>query len=56
MYPNAPEKKTMAGVLYHELIGKLLYLAVATRCDVSYAVGVLCWFVDNPGPLHQWLS
>jgi hypothetical protein len=57
MYPTAPEKKeTMAGVPYRELIGKLLYLAVATRCDVSYAVGILCWFVDKPGPLHQWLS
>jgi len=53
MCPDSPEKKEgMANVPYRELIGKLLYLAVATRPDISYAVGVLCRFVDNPGPLH----
>jgi hypothetical protein len=40
MYPNAPEKKeSMAGIPYCDLVGKLQYLAVATR----------------PDPLHQGL-
>jgi hypothetical protein len=34
---------------YRELVGKPLYLAVATRPDIAYVVGVLCRFVENPG-------
>jgi hypothetical protein len=29
-----------------------MYLAVATRPDISYTIGVLCRFVENPGPEH----
>ena len=39
----------MKGYYYRELIGKLLYLAIATRLDISYAVGVLCLLPRNPG-------
>ena len=35
-------KALMAKVPYCELIGKLIYLAVAMRPDISYAIGVLC--------------
>jgi len=50
MCPETPDARAnMAKVPYRELIGKLLYLAVATRPDISYAVGVLCRFVKNPG-------
>jgi len=42
----------MAKVPYCELVGKLLYLVVATRPDISYAVGVLCRFIKNPGHKH----
>jgi len=53
MCPDSPEKKeNMANVPYRELISKLLYLAVAMCPNISYAVGMLCQFVDNPGPLH----
>lgn len=31
-----------------EALGKLLYLSIATRPDISYAVGVLCRFSENP--------
>jgi hypothetical protein len=41
----------MKGIPYREL-GKLLHLAVATRPDISYAVGVLCRFVEYPGKAH----
>ena len=49
---DAEGKALMAKVPYRELIGKLIYLAVATRPDISYAIGVLCRFVENPGPEH----
>ena len=53
MCPDTPKKReAMLNVPYHELVGKLLYLAVAMCPDISYAVGVLCQFVDNPGSLH----
>ena len=53
MSPTDSEGKAlMAKVPYRELIGKLIYLAVATRPDISYAIGVLCRFVENPGPEH----
>ena len=40
---------------YCELIGKLLYLAIAMCLDIAYAVGVLCCFVDNSG-LEHWYA
>ena len=53
MSPTDSEGKAlMAKVPYRELIRKLIYLAVATRPDISYAIGVLCHFVENPGPEH----
>ena len=51
--PGPPEKQTvMATMSYRELVGTLLYLTVATRPNISYTVGVLCRFAENPGPLH----
>ncbi len=42
----------MRGIPYCELVGKLLYLATVMRPDISYTVGVLCCFVENPGVAH----
>jgi hypothetical protein len=54
MSPSSPEDiAIMKPFPYRELIGKLLYLAIATRPDIAYAVGVLCRFVENPG-LEHW--
>ncbi|CCA76306.1 hypothetical protein PIIN_10301 [Serendipita indica DSM 11827] len=49
------EKLEMQNVPYQEALGKLIYLATATRPDISYAVGVLCRFSKNPGQAH-WLA
>ena len=37
---------------YCELIGKLLYLAIATHPDIAYTIRVLCQFIENPGMEH----
>ena len=34
------------------LVGSLMYLAIATRPDISYAVGLLGHFSANPGLPH----
>jgi len=56
MSPDTPEQRSgMKAYPYRELIGKLLYLAIATRPDIAYTIGVLCRFVKNPGMAH-WLA
>jgi hypothetical protein len=37
---------------YSQIIGLLMYLASATRPDISYAVSKLSRFVSNPGDAH----
>jgi hypothetical protein len=37
---------------YSQIIGSLMYLASATRPDISYAVSKLSQFVSNPGENH----
>jgi hypothetical protein len=37
---------------YSQIIGSLMYLASATRPDISFAVRKLSWFVSNPGDDH----
>ena len=42
----------MSKVPYAQCVGSLMYLAVATRPDIAYAVGVLSRFSVSPGPEH----
>jgi hypothetical protein len=53
---DAPTDKTeavrMANTPYRQAIGSLMYVAVATRPDISYAVSTLSQFLENPGELH----
>jgi hypothetical protein len=51
--PSTPaEVVFMCTVDYVGAVGALMYLAIITRPDIAYAVGVLCHFMANPGPEH----
>jgi len=53
MSPDTPEGKLeMRKYPYCELVGKLLYLAIATLPNIAYVVRVLCCFVENLGIEH----
>ena len=53
MAPSSLEDITfMKPVPYLSAVGSLMYLAITTRPDISYAVGVLARFNSNPGPIH----
>ena len=54
MSPSTPEDiDAMRSIPYLQAVGALMYLAVATRPDISYSVGVLARFNKNPG-LQHW--
>ena len=42
----------MAKTPYHEAIGSLMYAAIATRPDITFAVSALSQFLSNPGEVH----
>ncbi len=46
------EELEMRNIPYREAVGSLLYISIATRPDISYAVGVLSRFSSNPGMAH----
>jgi hypothetical protein len=51
--PNSPEEAVqMKKTPYREAIGSLMYVAVATRPDIAFAVSALSQFLSNPGRAH----
>ena len=51
--PFSPDEAArMQHVPYRQAIGSLMYLAVATRPDIAFAVSILSRFLDNPGDTH----
>ena len=51
--PSSPEEAAqMKKTPYREAIGSLMYVAVATRPDIAFAVSALSQFLSNPGRAH----
>jgi len=51
--PSSPADIThMCKVPYREAIGSLMYVAIATRPDISFAVSCLSQFLENIGETH----
>jgi hypothetical protein len=46
------EFAAMRNVPYREAVGSLMYLAMGTRPDIAYAVGIVSRFCQNPGQAH----
>ena len=46
------EKVAMSNIPYKEAIKSLMWAAVATRPDISFAVSLLSQFLKNPGEIH----
>jgi len=49
---NATEAAYMAKVPYREAVGSLMYAAVATQPDITFAISTLSQFLENPGHVH----
>ncbi|KAJ3552615.1 hypothetical protein NP233_g12840 [Leucocoprinus birnbaumii] len=51
--PATPQEiADMKSVPYREALGSLMWLQVATRPNLSFAVNLLARFANNPGPAH----
>jgi hypothetical protein len=51
--PTSPANVArMHKVPYHEAIGSLMYIAIATHPDISFAVSCLSQFLENLGEVH----
>lgn len=46
------ERENMKNVPYREALGSIMYLAVAPRPDLAYAVQILSRRTSNPGQAH----
>ena len=50
--PNSDAQLAMASIPYREACGSLMALAVNSRPDICFAVGVACRYMHNPGLPH----
>ena len=50
--PSDEDSAFMRDIPYRQAVGSLLWLALCTRPDISYAVGQVAKFNANPGPDH----
>ena len=49
---DATDAMHMTRTPYHKVIGSLMYTAVATCPNISFAVSTLSQFLNNPGCAH----
>ena len=49
---TSAEYAAMQHILYHEAIGSLMYAALGTHPDISYAISTVSHFCSNPGTPH----
>jgi hypothetical protein len=49
---TAADVQAMKPFNYRKAVGRVMYLAIATRGDIAYTVGVLARFAENPGMQH----
>jgi reverse transcriptase-like protein len=49
---SAKEIACMKYIPYRQAIGSLMYAAVATCPDITFAVSILSRFLENPGNIH----
>jgi Reverse transcriptase (RNA-dependent DNA polymerase) len=49
---SAEDKQEMKDVPYRELIGALNWLAVGSQPDITFVIGQLAQFLENPGRVH----
>lgn len=52
---NDAEREEMRNVPYRQLIGSLMYIALATRPDILHIASKLAQFNSNPGKIH-WMQ
>ena len=50
--PLEDQREYMAGIPYKEAVGSLIFLATASRPDISFAVSVVSQFGADPHPTH----
>ena len=46
------QKAKMAKILYSSAVGCLMWVMVATRPDIAFAMGVVSRYMSNPGKKH----
>jgi hypothetical protein len=50
--PNEEKTTSLSKFGYANLIGSLMYLAIATRPDIAYSVNKLAQYTSAPKPKH----
>ncbi|GBN37518.1 hypothetical protein AVEN_14695-1 [Araneus ventricosus] len=52
---NLPQEKLQEDIPYRKTVASLMYLAVVSRPDIAYSVGVLSRILDKPSKVHWYL-